>query len=212
MTGRSRHRGILVAVEGIDGTGKSTLVRSLAREIRRRGASVALHREPSDPRLGRLAQEASVRDPWTGAVYFTVDRHLAAGALRRALRQADVVLSDRSYFSTLAYQGSALPASDRQRLERIQLESTVRPDRVLLVDLPVEEALDRVGRRSERRAPLERRRTLARVARAYRRLARAPGWVVLDGRRPPRELVADALRALGFDRPPSERRAGRGRR
>ena len=208
---RRARRGRLIALEGIDGTGKSTLVRGLAAALRRRGYSVSVRREPTDGRLGRLAQEASVRDPWTGAIYFTVDRHLAQPAVRRELARRDFVLSDRSFFSTLAYQGSALPPADRLRLERLQGGASVRPDRVILLDIPPAAAVGRVGRRSPRRAPLERRRTLERVAREYRRLSHRFGWVVLDARRPRRELVAGAIAALGIDRSRPQRRAVPGR-
>jgi len=200
-------RGRLVAVEGIDGTGKSTLVFALARALRRRGYSVAVRREPADPRLGRLAQEASVRDAWTGAVYFTVDRHLARPALLAALRTHDLVLSDRSYFSTVAYQGSALPAGDRRRLERLQRGASVPPDLVVLLDLPPSAALERLGARSTVRAPLERRRTLERVAAAYRRLARRGRWRVLDAAHPRSELVAEAVRAIDHPTRRAKRRA-----
>ncbi|MGB6501115.1 MAG: dTMP kinase [Thermoplasmata archaeon] len=198
MTRTSRRRGLLVAVEGIDGTGKSTLVRALAATLRREGRSVAVRKEPFDRRLGRLAQEASVHDPWTGAVYFTVDRHLAQRGLRRDLARRQVVISDRSYFSTLAYQGSALPPTDRARLERLQQGATVAPDRVLFLDLDPSEAWRRIAGRSAHRAPLERRRTLERVARSYRLLARRPGWTRLDARLATPALVAEAVRALGL--------------
>ncbi|HTP54821.1 MAG TPA: dTMP kinase [Thermoplasmata archaeon] len=212
MTRPRRKRGLLVALEGIDGTGKSTLARGLAAALRRRGVSVALRREPADPRLGRLAQEASVRDPWTGAVYFTVDRHLALPALRRDLSRRAIVLTDRSFYSTLAYQGSALPPKDRARLERIQAGASVPPDRVLLLELPPSEAMRRLVRRVRLRAPLERRKTLERVDRAYRILARRRGWTTLDARRPPRALLREALGALGVgDRRSRARRAGRRR-
>ncbi|HTT73443.1 MAG TPA: dTMP kinase [Thermoplasmata archaeon] len=189
-------RGLLVALEGIDGAGKSTLTRSLARRLRARGYSVARWREPTDPRIGRLAQSVGAADPWTGAVYFTVDRHLARPRLESLLRRHDVVLSDRSFFSTLAYQGSALPPRERRRLAALERSATVAPDRVLLVDLPPELALRRLGGRGRGRGPLERRAVLARVARAYRGLARAPGWTVLDARRPRRELTHAAVAAL----------------
>jgi len=193
---RRSRRGRLVALEGIDGVGKTTLLRGLAGALRRRGFSVAVRREPTDPRLGALAQSAAAEDAWTGAVYFTVDRHLAAAGLTRALRRHDVVLQDRSFYSTLAYQGSALPPRDRQRLEQLQRSATRVPDRVLWLELPPVEALRRLGDRPSRRGPLERRRTLERVARTYRALARSRRWVVLDAREPPRTLLRQALERL----------------
>jgi dTMP kinase len=198
-------RGILIALEGIDGAGKSTLHRGLAAALRRRGYSVRRRREPADRRLGRLAQEASVADPWTGAVYFTVDRHLARRALERDLRRFDVVITDRSFFSTLAYQGSALPPPDRRRLAALQRAATIAPDRVVLLDLRPSAAIRRVGDRAGARGPLERQRTLERVARAYRSLARAGRWTILDAERPPGELVRSVVDALGLPR----RRRGR---
>lgn len=186
-------RGTLVALEGIDGVGKSTLLRALARALRRRGLSVGVRREPSDPRLGALAQSAAAEDSWTGAVYFTVDRHLAAPDLERALRRYDVVLQDRSFYSTLAYQGSALPLRDRRRLEQLQRSATRPPDRVLLLDLAPREALRRLGARAARRGPLERLENLRRVAGAYRALARARHWEVLNAGAPTAVLVREVL-------------------
>jgi dTMP kinase len=190
---RHPRRGLLVALEGIDGAGKSTLQRALGSAARRKGWSVRLRREPADRRLGAIAQAASVGDAWTGAIYFTVDRFLARPGLERDLAHCDLVVQDRSFYSTLAYQASALPAPDRRRLEQIERASSVRPDVVLLLDLPVAVAIARLGGRGGRRAPLERFRTLRRVARSYRALARRPGWVVLDGRRAPGALAQEAL-------------------
>jgi dTMP kinase len=193
---RARALGLYVAVEGIDGSGKSTLLRALGRALRRHGLAVRLRHEPVDPTIGRLAQEAGSKDPWTGAVYFTVDRHLAAPRLRRDLRRFDLVLSDRSYFSTIAYQGSRLPPAERARVEALQRAATVAPDLVILLDLPATWLARRLAARTVRRGPLERARRLAGVAQAYRRLARRHRWVVLDARRPPRELLTEAVDAV----------------
>lgn len=206
-------RARLVALEGIDGAGKSTLGRRLSAAWRRRGYAVRLRREPADPRIGRLAQEAGARDAWTGAVYFTVDRHLARSSLERDLDRHDVVLTDRSLYSTLAYQGSLLTRSERRRLLALERAATVLPDTVVLLDLPVERALPRVGKRNAlgrmARGPLERRRTLARVARAYRTLARRGRWVVLDARHSPTRLLEEALLRIDL---PSPRRRRKGNR
>jgi len=193
---RPRRRGLLIALEGIDGAGKSTLARALSTALRRRGFSVALLHEPSDPRLGSLAQSVSRDDPWSGAVYFTVDRHIARPALEQALLRHDVVLTDRSFYSTLAYQGSALPARERRRLEELQRTATRVPDRVIFLEIPPRAALRRLGGRGRRRGPLEEHATLERVARAYRALARDLRWVVLDAQSSPPELVRAALSHL----------------
>ena len=189
---RSLRRGRLVAVEGIDGAGKSTLARALVREARRRGVRAALWHEPSDRALGTLAQRVGRYDPWSSAVYFTVDRHLARPALERRLAHHDLVVSDRSFYSTLAYQGSALAVRDRRRLAELQRTAARRPDLVVLLDLSPREALARLRRRGRRRGPLEEVVTLERVARAYRALANEGRWRVIDATTP----TAATVRAL----------------
>lgn len=208
----TRRRGRFVVLEGIDGVGKSTLARALARNLRRRALSVGVRREPADPRLGALAQSAASEDPWTGAVYFTVDRHLAAPALERDLRRYDVVLQDRSFYSTLAYQGSALPPRDRRRLAELQRSAARTPDRVILLDLPASEAFRRLGGRGSRRGPLERLHNLERVARAYHALARTNRWQVLDARSSTRALVHAVIEGLDLRLAPVRTRPRRRRR
>jgi dTMP kinase len=191
-----KRRALYVVLEGIDGAGKSTLQRAVAAQLRRRRMPVKLWREPSDRPLGRLAQSAGARDPWTGTVLFTLDRYLARPELDRALSHPGIVLADRSYFSTRAYQGSALSRDALRRLARLERSATRQPDLILLLDLPPTEALRRIPRRGQRRMPLERRRTLTRTARAYRRLARGGRWTVLDATQPPRELTERALELI----------------
>ncbi len=185
-----RRTGLLLAIEGIDGAGKSTLAAALVRTSRRHGLRAVARHEPNDPRLGRLAQREARRDAWTGAVYFTLDRAEARPALERALATHDLVVADRSFFSTVAYQGGALGPRGRQRIEALSRRATVPPDRVVLLDLSARVAVERLGKRGRVRGPLEQYRTLARVAADYRELARRHRWTVLDARSPLPELVA----------------------
>jgi dTMP kinase len=188
--------GLLVALEGVDGSGKSTLQRGLARKYRALGLRVATFREPTDRSLGKLAQELGRTDPWASGMLFTLDRLLGRDALERAVASHDLVLMDRSFYSTLAYQGSALGAGGTARMRRLQSSATVRPDRVVLLRVAPRLALRRVSVRGAPRAPLERLRTLSRVDRAYQAMAHRPDWLMVDGSAPPREVAETVQRAL----------------
>lgn len=183
-------------VEGVDGAGKSTLIRHLAGRWTNRGWVVRLRSEPADLRLGAEAARRAVADPLVGALTFTLDRALAAPALRADRAASVLILQDRSYYSTLAYQTAGLPLPARSVIARLQPMVTVVPDRVLWLDLPTTEALGRLERRGTPRAPLERRATLERVRRAYRRLNRPPQWIRLDARQAPEALAEAAETAL----------------
>lgn len=198
MASRARRRAPLVAVEGIDGAGKSSLLSSLAGELRRRGWKVGRWSEPSDGVLGRAARKASGRDPAQAAFLFTLDRGAERAKLQELRGTSDLVLSDRSYFSTLAYQGSALGAEERRALERLQKAFAEPPDRVLWLDLPPEIALERVDRRGSGRSSLEKEAVLRRTAKAYAAYARKERrrFVRLDARKDPGEVLRAAMRAL----------------
>jgi dTMP kinase len=190
------HGGVLVAIEGIDGTGKTTLQRELARRWRVSGLKVLELREPSRSAFGLRARRASGQDPWTAALAFTEDRRHQRARIDRALGAGTVVLLDRSFYSTLAYQGSAVSVQRRHELERLQREATTIPDRVILLDLPLRAAEERMKGRGSTRAPTERREVLRRASRAYHQMARRLRWVVLDARTTPAELVSELDRRL----------------
>jgi dTMP kinase len=174
--------GALVVIEGIDGSGKSSVARRLASRWRRKGHRVVLTREPVDRRLGKAAVELAPTDPWGAATLFSLDRLLARPAIARALRTGAIVLQDRSYFSTIAYQGERLSPQLRDRLHRLQTRIAIRPDRVLWLDVPPDLALARVRQRGGPRDALERRSFLRGVRRGYARLARDPRWRRVDAR------------------------------
>jgi dTMP kinase len=209
MKERRRRRGLLVVLEGVDGAGKSTLQRRLARRWRTAGFEVRCTREPVDREIGRFAQELGRQDPWNSALLFTVDRLLGRRRVERWLERRQVVLQDRSFYSTLAYQGSALRAEEGRRVRVLQDRLALAPDRVVLLEVPRPEATRRRRTRGARVAPLERDVVQRRVARAYGRLAREEGWLVLEASAPPEVLEAEADHAL---RPLLRRRLGPGRR
>ncbi|MCI4318652.1 MAG: hypothetical protein L3K23_00765 [Thermoplasmata archaeon] len=213
MTPPKPSRGRLLVLEGIDGAGKTSVQRALLRRWKRAGFKVAGRREPSDPVLGRQAVAAGPDHPALAAMFFTLDRLLARPALERDLAAGIDVLQDRSFYSTLVYQGERLSARPRRELAKLQHQVAVAPDRVALLELSAPEGLRRVDRGRGERSPIERLGALQAAAKAYRRFARQGRWIVVDAAAPLAEVVDQLDRhlrpRLGRTRRPARRRAGR---
>jgi dTMP kinase len=208
---RGRPLGLLVAVEGIDGAGKTTLLARLEQGLRREGRKVGRWKEPSDSLLGEAARGLAAEQPAQAALLFTLDRGARAQELERLRARTDVVLCDRSYFSTLAYQGSTLSPRLRRELERMQVALVPSPDVVLWLDLPPREALRRVAARGVLRSALERSRVLVRTARAYGGYARRDPerFVRLDASEDPATVAGVALASLAARLPVRGRTGGK---
>jgi dTMP kinase len=166
-------RGILVALEGIDGTGKSTQARRLAVIFRERGYAVALLREPTASPWGRRLREAMtagrrVLAPSQELDLFLQDRRYDVAAhIQPALAAGKLVLMDRYYFSTIAYQGAL--GIDPEMIRRLNEAFAPVPDVTFLLLVSPAQALERI-RHARGRADevFEREDYLKRVEAVFR--------------------------------------------
>ncbi|MEN6310898.1 MAG: dTMP kinase [Acidobacteriota bacterium] len=177
-------QGILVVLEGIDGSGKTTQARSLLRRLRRRGWQAAFFREPTRGKWGREIKRKAVRDgsltPEEELALFLKDRRENVERnLRPALAKGKIVVLDRYYFSTNAYQGAK--GIDPRRIRRLNESFAVPPDLVIVLDVEAGAGLARIAGRKTRDELFEREDYLARVREIFRGF-RGPRFVHLDGR------------------------------
>ena len=206
---RLQSGGVLIAFEGGEGAGKSSQSALLAEAIRATGRTVVVTHEPGATALGQqvrrlLLDSAEPISPRAEALLFAADRaqHVAA-VIRPALDRGEVVITDRFVDSSLAYQGAGrtLAVEDVKRLSRWATEDLV-PDLTVLLDVPTEVGLARVGRRQaddgigngEGLDRLEREdlEFHDRVRAGFRSLAESDPnrYLVLDASRPLAELAA----------------------
>ncbi len=141
---------MLIAIEGIDGAGKTTISRFLRDELEKRGFSVVLLKEPTDGEYGRKIKEAEKRfEPEEELKLFLLDRkeNVEKNVLP-ALKDGKVVIMDRYYISSMAYQGAR--GLDMDEIRRMNEEVAPKPDLVVILDVSPQEGLRRIGKRGDR--------------------------------------------------------------
>jgi dTMP kinase len=140
--------GILIAVEGIDGAGKTTQVKMLGSALRRAGEDPVLSKEPTDGPWGLKIRESakngrmSLEDELAA---FVEDRkEHVANVIEPSLRDGKIVILDRYFYSTIAYQGARGAAPE---ILSAQMKSFAPvPDAVLLFDLEPVVGLSRISK------------------------------------------------------------------
>lgn len=221
---------MFITFEGPEGAGKSTQAGLLATRLGERGTECVLVQEPGGTDLGADVRALLVRrnwtaiHPWAEAMLFSACRaQLIAEVIRPALERGAVVVADRFSDSTFAYQGAGrgLPLPQLKALIDIATQG-LRPDLTVLLDLPVEVGIGRLGGASRAGVPSSRLASqltffeqvempedwnrfedeaLAfheRVRTAYRELAGAEAdrWVVIDATRPVADVEVAVWQAV----------------
>jgi dTMP kinase len=148
-------QGIFIAFEGGEGTGKSTQSQLLAKWLEQEGETVVLSREPGGTELGKdlrkilLGHETGVISPRAEALLYAADRaHHVFSVIRPGLAEGKVVISDRYFDSSAAYQGAGrvLNPGEVARISRWATES-LYPTLTILIDVPAEIGLGRLQSR-----------------------------------------------------------------
>ena len=149
-------KGIFIVFEGIDGAGKTTQVDLLAQNLASLGREVSLSAEPTTLATGKAIRRAlsgeEKKSECEMAAMFVLDRiahNINSETGIRALTERGIdVISDRYYYSSLAYQGTA---TDYEWVKTMNINSPEirRPDLCIYLDLLPEQSLERISRGRE---------------------------------------------------------------
>jgi len=176
--------GRLIVFEGGEGSGKSTQLRRLSQALVDAGVVHQCLREPGGTALGGEVRRLVLEREWevdarAEALLFMASRaQMVAKELRPALERGELVLLDRFFLSTYAYQigGRALPEEEVRTANRLATGGLV-PDLTLLLSFPAEQGLARAAERSAAHDRMEREGETFhhRVAAAFQSFA-SPEW------------------------------------
>lgn len=190
---------MFIVLEGIDGTGKSTQTRMLAEYLRQQGHEVIVSREPTDGPWGTQLRQSAT----TGRLsieeeleLFLKDRRQHVDELiRPALDAGKVVILDRYYFSTMAYQGAR--GVDPEEIRRRNEAFAPVPDVLIILDLDLDTALERIGARGDTANEFEQRDSLQKCRDIFRSLEGEPFVHIISSIGGPDEVQARIREAIG---------------
>jgi dTMP kinase len=191
------NHGLFVVIEGIDGAGKTTQANNVAEELKRRGYKVSVFREPTDGRWGqrirKLMMERRDASPWEEVEFFLKDREEDVRKnIVPALMDGQIVVQDRYYFSSIAYQG-ALPGMDPGEIRRRNQEIAPPPDLLVILDITADEGIVKIEQaRGDVTNLFEKRDYLEKVREIFLKI-REPYVHVVEGSRPPDEITAEII-------------------
>lgn len=195
---------LYIALEGLEGCGKSTHTKRLGEHL-----NAVITREPGGTRIGTLLRailadpENSDLDRRTEALLMAADRaqHMAE-IIKPSLAQGRHVVSDRSIYSTLAYQGYGRQLGTEALLSISTWALQDRlPDLVIFIDVPTDVLNARLAKRDLDRFEREGADFFARIAEGFRELRAADPerWIIIDGT-VPKDDVEAAIRTQVNDR------------
>lgn len=177
------YKGIYVALEGIDGSGKSTQLHLLAEKLRSEGLHVVLTSEPkSDSVIGKIIREVlsnKISMPSAAFQYlYSADRVMnQENIVKPSLEKGEIVLTHRSFWSVIPYgvMDKGMQSYDKKNAEVLmvaqgllsQYHQFICPDVTFYLDVPVDVAMDRLSHMDKTKEIYEKKDKLAQIARGY---------------------------------------------
>ncbi|MGN1315402.1 MAG: dTMP kinase [Lachnospiraceae bacterium] len=192
-------RGLFIAFEGIDGSGKSTQLQLLHRELQKEGKRVYQTCEPSAGPVGsQIRQILTGRmraDSRVVAALFAADRldHLLneVNGIVSKLDEGVTVLTDRYYFSSYAYHSVDVPMDWVVALNE-ESRKLLKPDLTVFVDVDADTAMERITRNRFHQELFEKKSLLEKIREnyleAFRRFGDSEKILIVDGRKKVEEL------------------------
>jgi len=186
-------KGMLICIEGIDASGKTTQAKLLVKNLNERGYEAVYTSEPTKGFFGQILRQkilyGNERVPAVvEALLFALDRleHVEK-EIKPALEKEKIVVSDRYLYSSIAYQGAA--GLDPAWIEEINRRA-IKPDLAIYLDVPAEVVIKRLKRKRSVMETLENQR---RVRKVYLRLVKEGMLLLVDGNRPIEEIEREIL-------------------
>lgn len=196
--------------EGVDGSGKTTLIQSLSKILKKKGTSFVITREPGGTEVGQeirtlLLKKRRMPPPLPAVetlLYYADRKQHVDQVIQPALKRGEWVLSDRYWASTSAFQcGGRGEDEDFVNLLKEKICGACQPDLWILLDLPIEQSLKRLNKSSSHeldRFEVESKEFHQRIRDYYLKLSREnqKKWLILNATQSSEQILSALLNQL----------------
>ena len=193
-----------IAIEGIDGSGKTTIANLLYNELSKRYNKIILMKEPYDNDLSKKIKEIILKEHeknldygYLLALLFTADRSIKNIDLKKYLNNDYIVISDRSIYSTFSYQ----ILYEGINIEWLKCVSKyiIRPDITFILDVDPKIAIERINLRGKNITSYENIEFLRKVRENFLKLKEIfpdDDIIYIDGEEKPEEILDKILNII----------------
>jgi dTMP kinase len=179
-------KGKLIIIEGIDGSGTTTQSFLLYKNLKKKFKKVLLTKEPQNKKIINLIKET--KDPVADLFFFLADRFLHYKKLKKFLEKGYIIISDRSFPSTYAYQfyygglRKIFKEDIIKKLDKIS-RNNIEPDLVIILDIDPKTAIKRLKNKTKKSKvkKFEKIKILKIVREGYLYYSKKFGWKIIDG-------------------------------
>jgi dTMP kinase len=193
-----------IAIEGIDGSGKTTIANLLYNELSKRYDKIILVKEPYDNDLSKKIKEIILKEHeknldygYLLALLFTADRSIKNIDLKKYLNNDYIIISDRSIYSTFSYQ-ILYEGIDIEWLKCVS-KYIIRPDITFILDVDPKIAVERINSRGKNITSYENIEFLRKVRENFLKLKEIfpeDNIIYIDGEEKPEEILEKILKII----------------
>jgi len=187
--------GYLIVFEGIDGSGKTTVAKKLLEKLSELGYKAHYTYEPWESPFSKLLQSFKGKvSPLIEALLLAADRYYhVTNDIVPKLKEGYVVLLDRYFYSSIAYQGAR--GADPSWVKELN-RYVVKPDLIIYLDVALDIALNRLKGKGSKWGYFEKTELLIKVKEIYESMIESEGFIVVDANRSLNEVVDECFNII----------------
>lgn len=203
---KHKYPGLLIAIEGMDGSGKTTQAQRLVEELKKKKVKAIYTKEPTDTPTGKMIRQilsGELKVPPLSLQYlFCADRGVHQVELEKLLAKGYVIVTDRYFWSAVAYGISDLDGKPDYYMAAFSILSMynqfLSPDYTFYLDVSVDEAHRRIKKSSKHGEIYDKKEKLVKIQKGYEVLVKKypSEFTRVDGEKSVDELLLDLVKRV----------------